>query len=147
MRWRRRTQFIVRNSIFIGHPDAGFSMESDGTLNDYMNNVSEFRNNLVHASTSVYRSSNNNIATAAQIQTKAESEGCVTLATSAAAGLTSPFFSITPNFLPATGSPALTGASFTGMNSFFTPTTFRGAMGTTNWTTGWANWDPQNASY
>jgi hypothetical protein len=147
MRWRRRTQFIVRNSIFIGHPDAGFSMESDGTLNDYMNNVSEFRNNLVHASTNVYRSSNANIASAAQIQTKAQNEGCITLATSAAADLTNPFYSITPNFLPKTGSPALSGASFTGMNSFFTPTTFRGAMGTTNWTTGWANWDPQNASY
>lgn len=147
MRWRRRTQFIVRNSIFIGHPDAGFSMESDGTLNDYINNVSEFRNNLVQATTNTYRSSNNAIATASQIQTKAESEGCITLATAAAAGLTSPFYSTTPNFLPATGSPALTGASFTGMNSFFTPTTFRGAMGTTNWTTGWANWDPQNASY
>jgi hypothetical protein len=49
--------------------------------------------------------------------------------------------------LPKTGSPALSGASFTGMNSFFTPTTFRGAMGTSNWTSGWANWDPQNASY
>jgi hypothetical protein len=61
--------------------------------------------------------------------------------------LTSPFYSITTNFLPATGSPALTGASFTGMNSFFTSTTFRGAMGTTDWTTGWAVWDPQNKSY
>jgi len=147
MRWRRRTQFIVRNSIFIGHPDAGFSMESDGTLNDYMNNVSEFRNNLVHASTNVYRSSNANIASAAQIQAKAQNEGCITLATSAAADLTNPFYSTSPNFLPKTGSPALSGASFTGMNSFFTPTTFRGAMGTSNWTTGWANWDPQNASY
>jgi hypothetical protein len=147
MRWRRRTQFIVRNSIFIGHPDAGFSMESDGTLNDYMNNVSEFRNNLVHASTNVYRSSNANIASAAQIQTKAQNEGCITLATSAAADLTNPFYSTSPNFLPKTGSPALSGASFTGMNSFFTPTTFRGAMGTSNWTSGWANWDPQNASY
>jgi len=147
MRWRRRTQFIVRNSIFIGHPDAGFSMESDGTLNDYMNNVSEFRNNLVHASTNVYRSSNANIASAAQIQAKAQNEGCITLATSAAADLTNPFYSTSPNFLPKTGSPALSGASFTGMNSFFTPTTFRGAMGTTNWTTGWANWDPQNVSY
>ncbi len=88
-----------------------------------------------------------NIASAAQIQTKAQNEGCITLATSAAADLTNPFFSTTPNFLPKTGSPALSGASFTGMNSFFTPTTFRGAMGTTNWTTGWANWDPQNASY
>jgi hypothetical protein len=147
MRWRRRTQFIVRNSIFIGHPDAGFSMESDGTLNDYMNNVSEFRNNLVHASTNVYRSSNANIASATQIQAKAQNEGCITLATSAAADLTNPFYSTSPNFLPKTGSPALSGASFTGMNSFFTPTTFRGAMGTSNWTSGWANWDPQNASY
>ncbi len=147
-RWRRATQFIVRNSILIGHPDAGFSLESDATLNDYyVNNVSEFKNNLVHASTNVYRSSNNAIATAAQIQTKAESEGCITLANSAAAQLTSPFYSTNPNFLPVTGSPALSGASFTGMNPFFTSTTYRGAMGTTNWTSGWCNWDPQNAVY
>jgi hypothetical protein len=122
-------------------------MESDATLNDYLNNNSEFRNNLVHASTNVYRSSNNAIATAAQIQTKAESEGCITLANSAAAQLTSPFYSTAPNFLPVAGSPALSGTSFTGMNSFFTSTTFRGAFGTTNWTSGWCNWDPQNANY
>lgn len=147
-RWRRAAQFILRNSILIGHPDAGFSLESDATLNDYyVNNVSEFKNNLVHASTNVYRSGNNAIATAAQIQTKAESEGCITLANSAAAQLTSPFYSTSPNFLPVTGSPALTGASFSGMNPFFTSTTYRGAMGTTNWTSGWCNWDPQNAVY
>jgi hypothetical protein len=148
LRWRRATQFVLRNSIMIGHPDAGFSMESDATLNDYyVNNVSEFRNNLLHASASIYRSNNNAIATAALIQTKAEAEGCVTLANSAAAQLTSPFYSTTPNFLPVTGSPALSGTSFTGMNPFFTSTTYRGAMGTTNWTSGWCNWDPQNASY
>jgi hypothetical protein len=33
------------------------------------------------------------------------------------------------------------------MNPFFTSTTFRGAMGATDWTTGWAVWDPQNKSY
>jgi len=147
-RWRRRTQFVLRNSILIGHPDAGFSMESDGTLNDYyVNNISEFKNNLVHASANVYRSGNTAIATAAQIQAKAESEGCITLATSAAAQLTSPFYSTTPNFLPATGSPALSGTSFTGMNAFFTATTYRGAMGTTDWTATWTNWDPQNKAY
>lgn len=147
-RWRRATQFILRNSILIGHPDAGFSMESDATLNDYyVNNISEFKNNLVQASANVYRSGNNAIATAAQIQTKAESEGCITLANSAAAQLTSPFYSTNPNFLPVTGSPALTGSSFSGMNAFFTSTTYRGAMGTTNWTSGWCNWDPQNAAY
>jgi hypothetical protein len=147
-RWRRRTQFVLRNSILIGHPDAGFSMESDGTLNDYyVTGTSEFKNNLVQAGASVYRSSNNAICSAAQIQAKAEAEGCITLANSAAAMLTSPFYSITPNFLPATGSPALSGASFAGMNPFFTATTYRGAFGATNWTSGWANWDPQNVAY
>ncbi|MBP8243328.1 MAG: hypothetical protein KAX45_02210 [Chitinophagaceae bacterium] len=148
LRWRRATQFVMRNSVIIGHPDAGFSMESDATLNDYyVNNISEFKNNLIFATANTYRSGNAAIATATQVQTKAEADGCVTLANTAAAQLTSPFFSITPNFLPATGSPALAGASFTGMNAFFTTTAYRGAFGTTNWTSGWCNWDPQNTVY
>jgi len=147
-RWRRATQFVLRNSILMGHPDAGFSTESDATLNDYYtNNISEFKNNLVHASTLPYKTANAAIATNAQIQTKAEADGCITLATSAAAMLTSPFYSTTPNFLPTVGSPALSGTSFTGMNAFFTSTTYRGAFGTTNWTSGWCNWDPQNTVY
>jgi hypothetical protein len=148
LRWRRATQFVMRNSVIIGHPDAGFSMESDATLNDYyVNNISEFKNNLIFATANTYRSGNAAIATATQIQTKAEADGCVTLANTAAAQLTSPFFSIAPDFLPATGSPALTGASFTGMNAFFSTTTYRGAFGATNWTSGWCNWDPQNTVY
>ncbi|MFZ1534744.1 MAG: hypothetical protein WAT14_11265, partial [Chitinophagaceae bacterium] len=147
-RWRRATQFVLRNSILMGHPDAGFSTESDATLNDYyVNNLSEFKNNLVHATALPYKTANAAIATNAQIQAKAEAEGCITMATSAAAQLTSPFYSTAPNFLPVTGSPALSGVSFTGMNAFFTPTTYRGAFGTTNWTSGWCNWDPQNAVY
>ncbi len=147
-RWRRATQFVLRNSILIGHPDAGFSTESDATLNDYyVNNVSEFKNNLVQATVLPYKTANAAIATNAQIQAKAEAEGCITLATSAAAQLTSPFYSTSPNFLPITGSPALSGSSFTGMNAFFTSTTYRGAFGTTNWTANWTNWDPQNAAY
>ncbi|MEI2740453.1 MAG: hypothetical protein V9F01_16900 [Chitinophagaceae bacterium] len=84
-RWRRATQFILRNSILMGHPDAGFSTESDATLNDYyVNNLSEFKNNLVHASALPYKTANAAIATNTQIQTKAEAEGCITYATSAA---------------------------------------------------------------
>ncbi len=147
-RWRRATQFILRNSILMGHPDAGFSMESDATLNDYyINNNSEFKNNLVHANSTTYKSGNAAIASAAQIQTKAESEGSITYADANLIMLTSPFYSTSPNFLPAAGSPALSGTSFSGMNAFFTSTTYRGAFGTTNWTTGWTNWDPQNAAY
>lgn len=147
-RWRRAANFIIRNSILMGHPDGGFETINDATLNDYyVNNISEFKNNLVHASTLPYKTANAAIATNAQIQTKAESEGCITYATSAAIMLTSPFYSTTPNFLPATGSPALSGSSFTGMNAFFTSTSYRGAFGTTNWTSGWTNWNPQNAAY
>jgi hypothetical protein len=146
-RWRRAAQFVLRNSILMGHPDAGFSLESDATINDYLGGTSEFRNNLVHANSNPYKSGNAALATAAQLQTKAESEGCTTFADAASIMLTSPFYSTSPNFLPAAGSPALSGASFSGMNAFFTSTTYRGAFGTTNWTSGWTNWDPQNSAY
>jgi hypothetical protein len=132
----------------MGHPDAGFSMESDATLNDYyVNNISEFKNNLVQAGAAIYKSGNSAIATAAQIQAKAESEGCITYTNASDIQLESPFYSTNPNFLPKTGSPALTGASFTGMNAFFSSTAYRGAFGTTNWTANWTNWDPQNTAY
>lgn len=145
-RWRRATQFVIRNSILMGHPDAGFSMETDETVTDYyVNGISEFKNNLVHAGANPYRSGSA-VATAAQIKTKAESEGCQTFATAEAISLENPFYSTNPNFLPKAGSPALAGADFTGMTGF-TATTFVGAFGTTNWTSGWTNWDPQNATY
>lgn len=53
------------------------------------------------------------------------------------------------NYLPKTGSPVLSGASFTDLtgDSFFETTTFRGAFGTTDWTSGWTNFDPQNTDY
>ena len=55
-----------------------------------------------------------------------------------------------PSLLPEAGSPLLSGASFTNtrlQDSFFTVTTYRGAFGTTDWTSGWCNWDPQNTVY
>lgn len=59
-------------------------------------------------------------------------------------------YAASPNFLPMSGSPALSGAAFTNTNlsdPFFTQVTFKGAMGTTDWTQGWTNWDPQNTAY
>ena len=56
---------------------------------------------------------------------------------------------IRPTF-PGAGSPSLTGASFTNSrltDSFFTPVTYKGAFGTTDWTSGWCNFDPQNTDY
>lgn len=48
-------------------------------------------------------------------------------------------------WMPLAGSPALTGANFTNPNlSGFETTTFVGAFGNTNWTAGWAQFNPKN---
>jgi hypothetical protein len=41
----------------------------------------------------------------------------------------------------------LTGASFTGLTGFDSTPAYRGAFGTTDWTTGWANWNPSVTDY
>lgn len=54
------------------------------------------------------------------------------------------------NLMPAANSPLLTSGSFANsrlQSSYFERVNFRGAFGTTNWTTGWTNFDPQNTDY
>ena len=51
-----------------------------------------------------------------------------------------------PNFLPQSGSPLLSGADFTSLSGFES-VNFIGAFGTTDWTSGWCNFDPQNTEY
>ncbi|MCL2246967.1 MAG: hypothetical protein FWC10_07640 [Lentimicrobiaceae bacterium] len=50
------------------------------------------------------------------------------------------------NLLPQSGSPLLSGADFTGLSGFEV-VNFIGAFGTTDWTSGWCNFDPQNTDY
>ncbi len=65
--------------------------------------------------------------------------------------LTDPYnYDINPNPFPMTGSPLLTGASFEGpvfSDPFFTPTSYRGALGTDNWLSGWTNFLPLQTNY
>lgn len=60
--------------------------------------------------------------------------------------VTAAFNLTAPNFLPLTGSPLLTGA-VTGLPTGLDATTYVGAFGTTDWTTGWANWTPKTTVY
>jgi hypothetical protein len=60
--------------------------------------------------------------------------------------VTNPFNLAAPNFLPATGSPCLTGASSV-VPAGLDVTTYVGAFGTTDWTSGWANWTPKTTVY
>ena len=57
------------------------------------------------------------------------------------------FGTINPKTTPNTGSSLLNGAVFTGLPSFFTVVTHKGAFGTTNWAQGWAEWSPELKNY
>ena len=71
------------------------------------------------------------------METQALADGNVKLAT-AEGVLTDPFNLSAPNFAPVTGGGADAGADFTGLNAFFTPTTYKGAVGAdNNWLQGW----------
>lgn len=148
-RWRRSVRFEVRNSILMGFPDGGFSMESAATANAYKSDTSVFANNMVHALTGAYRvdAAAGGVISAADVKTKAESAGTNTYTNPADIQLEAPFNWDNPNYMPKAGSPALTGASFAGLDPFFTTVNFRGAFGTTNWTTGWVSFTPQTNTY
>lgn len=64
------------------------------------------------------------------------------------AGINASIFELgTPNVLPTSGSILLSGASFSGLPSFFETVAFRGAFGTTNWTSGWVDWNCALTTY
>lgn len=169
-RWRRAARFQLNNSILLGHRKAGFSLESAATVNDYFTGgESEFKNNLIavytkpinvdsagaRAITTGYpanpMSSDDRTAmineAIGKLRAKAESEGNIILNTREDVQLTDPFNFSSPNFLPLAGSPALSGASFSGMDGFFTTVDYRGAFGSDDWTTGWTNFNPKSNTY
>ena len=148
MRWRRSTEFEVHNSILMGYMDAGFSIEGDATVSRYKNDTSFFKNNLVNAVASPFRSGTATVMTSAEVEAKALSQGN-TQNTVAEINLADPFNLANPVFIPNAGSPALLGAQFLNgtNNSFFTTTSFRGAFGATNWMTGWTSFSPKTNVY
>ncbi len=153
---RRGTMTSVYNSVFAGFPQ-GLSIDgqkgNSPTRADQ--NELQIENTILAGMTVNYVEKTGTVAvpyTVAQHQAyftaaaRSNSDN-MTVADIIGAG----FISLTsPNLLPAAGSPLLSGASFTNSrltDSFFTPTIYRGAFGTVNWTSGWCNWNPQNTVY
>ena len=149
-RWRRASRFEVHNSILMGFPKGGYSLESAATAEAYKNDLTVFKNNLVHALAAPYKvdAAAAAVMTEADVKAKAEANGCVTYTTANDILLEAPFNWDSPNYLPRSGSPALTGASFTGLDAaFFTTVAHRGALGTSNWLSGWTSFSPQTNTY
>lgn len=148
-RWRRNARFVLRNSILMATQNAGVLLESAGTAQAYKDGLSEFKNNIVHANNNLFAVAGGaeSILSAAEFKSKAEADGCVSVTSIEEIKLTNPLYSLSPSLIPKDGSPALAGADFTGLPSFFNQVTYRGAFGTEDWTAGWTNWDPQNTVY
>lgn len=146
-RWRRATQFVLRNSILMGYQKGGFQLESDSTAAAYLDGRSRFRHNLVHAVAEPYKSGSS-LVTAADMRARAEgNDSCKTFTSSDAILLKSPFALNAPDFAPQANSPALNAASFFGMTGF-TTTTYVGAVGgTENWVSSWTSFTPQTNAY
>jgi hypothetical protein len=146
-RWRRGAKFIFNNSIILGSQKGGLNIESDKSANFYKNGDSQFKNNIVAAYTANFlTNATASIITAVELQAKALADGGIVYAdANTSVKLTDPFSLSSPKFLPAAGSPALSGtwAATPGL----TAVTYRGAFGATDWTSGWANWDAQNTKY
>lgn len=147
--FRKGTRFVLRNSIIVDHLKAGFELATVEAGDRLNLGESEFRNNLVFSAATAFKVSTagTSFATDAALETFAllTANGNTKLASLAAAGITSATL-VNPVLTLTANSPAKTGASFTGVTGFET-VTYRGAMDTNNWATGWANFDPQNAVY
>lgn len=151
--WRRASKFVLRNSIIVGYPSSGIYIDGENTALNLVNGTAEFSDNLIHSNTaaSIFLAGNGSLSyTTATLTAYAATKNNITLAAANDAKLTDAFSMSAPNFLPATGSPANSGANFSGTdltNSYFSTVTYRGAFGTVNWMANWSVWDSQNKNY
>ena len=141
---RRRSNESVFNTIFMGWP-IGEVIEGTASQTNFGTGTAELKNNVWAGCTLNFQAAFDSTFTPAAPNNN------TFYAAAAGAMLTDPFNATTPNAIPASGSPVLSGADFTSSkftDPFFDKTvTFRGAFGTTNWMTCWTNFDSDNTPY
>lgn len=156
MHLRRGTMTSVYNSVFAGFPQ-GLSIDgqkgNSPTRADQ--NELQIENTILAGMTDNYVEKTGTVATPYTVAQhtayfQAVSRSNADNLTLADVIGTSQINLTSPSLLPVTGSPLLSGASFTNTrltDAFFTPVTYRGAFGAENWTSGWCNWNPQTTVY
>lgn len=148
MHIRRNSKLRVFNCVFTGYP-TGLLLDGSGCENNANNNELKVKKVILADCTtplSVASGSTFDINTWFNDPSKGN-----TITTNSALLLNNVWDLSSPNFLPQAGSPLLSGADFSdpdlSSNSFMQTVSFIGAFGTTNWTSGWTNFDPQNTQY
>jgi PKD repeat protein len=141
---RRSSRQSIYNAIFSGFP-TGVRLESANSQSAFLTDTLFLRGIIVANATRPLDSLTTNFG---QIRTKFEANN-TTVANLNDLNITNPYpASGRPNFLPKAGSVVLTGANPDIYNdTYFQRVTHRGAFGTSDWTSCWAEFDPQNADY
>jgi hypothetical protein len=147
---RRSTKCSVFNSVFSGYA-TGLKVENTLTATHYQNGELMFANNLFAFTTNLLDSTTAGSTTplSMNMANLFNSRGNARLTSLSDLGLVAPNYTA-PSLLPTVNSILLSGASFTNAklnDPLFTPTTHRGAFGTTDWTSCWAEFNPINADY
>ncbi|HTN21962.1 MAG TPA: hypothetical protein VL125_15890 [Pelobium sp.] len=144
------SKMVLANSIMLNARTNAVEINSEVTAGYMAAGTSLLTNNMVFGTTANYGLSSvtTAFADAAAFATFAGTKGNFTVNSLAAAGITSTNID-SPVLTLASSSAANGKATFTGdlTNSFFKSETFIGAMGTTDWTSGWANWSPKTTVY
>lgn len=146
LRLRRNTRLSLYNSIIAGF-NTGISLEGPSKELYNAANGPEIKNCLMAGMVKNYNAKTDGTSlTQEQYETMFAAGNNTLYTENADLKLTNAWNWGNVNPMPQAGSPALSGASFTGLTGFET-VTFRGGFGTQNWTEGWCNWDPQNTNY
>jgi len=147
---RRNSRTSVFNSVFTGYP-VGLRIDGANTLGNVTGDMLRFKNNIIAGCPTPFDTINMGGA-AFNIGDWVNTSGFgnSVLATTAEVGYTNAISLDAPDLSLNTGSPLLSGASFSDSkltDAFFTPVTFRGAIGDVDWTECWTNFDPNNTEY
>jgi hypothetical protein len=152
---RRNSELNVFNSIFMGWP-TGIHIDGDSCHKNADMALLEMQNNVIAGCKldldSVTAPTTPNPTPALWNVSpwfNASANANTLYTANSSVMLTAPFNYVMPNFNPMAGSPVLTGASFTNtkLGSGFTTVAYRGAFGATDWTAGWANFQPDTNAY
>lgn len=157
---RRRVAVTIGNSVFCGFP-RGIRMNQQSVVGNYVAGTGVLVNNILVAPTQTFSFgtgvtgdwdvlwNNNNNQTITDTDLPTVYAGLGLRQEMFYATMTNDQFPSNPNFAVTTGT-LTSGASFTNpklSNSFFQQVAYRGAFGATDWTDGWADFNPIFKAY
>lgn len=139
MRLRRSSELSVYNSVFTAAYPKGVELQ-DKVADNYKAGKLKLEGIVLQGAVAPFSGVDQTVFDAAANKNKV-------YATVAELMLDATFNSLItrPVVVPKVGSPLLSGGAT--LPAGFEATAYRGAFGATDWTTGWANFDPQNTEY